>query len=598
MATNMSSLPSFAYSQLAAREIRLLIPDSSTPENGCSWLLKTVSLDSDTHFDALSYAWGPQAETFSIACNQRQLQVHHNLYNALPYLARRYRAGSSAARPYWIDAICINQADEEEKISQIRLMNAVYQQASKVWVWLGCAQTQEQQNLIPRAIELLPLLVKEQARYRQSSTPQRFETAHELAYLGRDGWEAILHLMRNPYFRRVWIMQEIALAKEIMFLCGDHEIDAQLMEKAVFDSWSLRNWLIYDSNGELMRVQAPSHDDNIVFMIRHIVQGDSTHSHAGGNAHQTIRIANLLDDQTCFAPQDRILGMLGMVQEEFGHASADLHSYTSIPDLYTRFSTLMLDTSGPHKTDLHWWYYLSMAFNLKRLDGLPSWVPDLHHNDATSKRQPYESIMSIRALNTHAWRASTKPSTVHKGPGGDEIVLRGKLLDQIVLVHPEVPHFPDASEPGYGDGMTWLAVLAACIRWEAQLAAAVLQNPHHASTTAHRVPEDTYWRTLLADTHTTPHSRTTWLEFRAAGAHLLTLVPALTALKACVQTPLPSPPFPPLTLHQLHRNRPLAPPRLDHQRARPRRPGAFPHARGPRDGVRGCAVLHAGPSVF
>lgn len=546
-ALKMASLPLFSYSAISAREIRLLVPDASDPKTGMSWSLRTANVDNpNLHFFALSYAWAVQSHpnTFPISCNGHQICVHHNLYTALPFLARRYEDHTSAATPYWIDAVCINQADDEEKVSQIRLMNTIYRRAGRVLVWLGLALKPEQQDIIPRAIELMPLLIKEYARFRQSSLKHNFEVDRELSHFGRDGWEAILHLLTNTYFRRVWMVQEVALAKDILFLCGNHEIHPQLMEKVVFDSWQIRNWVIYDlTNGGRMRVQAQSHDDSVVFAIRDIVQDDSKTNHMERNAHQTIRIANLLDNQTCFAPQDRVLGILGMVEEEFGDAGMALHTYTSIANLYTQFSTLIFEASG--STKLHWWYYVSMAFNLKRIDGLPSWVPDLHNNDMKSKRQPYESMLAARVYSDPPWQASSRSRVASKGPRPDEIILRGKLLDEVTLVHPEVPRFPQDSEPGYGDGMTWLAVLVDLINWESKIANAVLYDATCDSqadsdgTASNYVSENTYWRVLLADFRVdfisgTRFTRDTWLKFREVGQKLIKLVPRLEELKKYV----------------------------------------------------------------
>lgn len=531
----MVDLPPFMYSALSAREIRVLVPDGPDPRSGLSWSLKTVDIDDKSpQFTALSYAWASDShpDTFPISCNGCQLRVHYNLYTALPFLARQYQ-NESVATPYWIDAICINQTDDEEKIFQIRLMNTIYRQANRVLIWLGLALKPEWQNLIPRAIELLPLLIKECARCRQSTFKYDLEVDRELSHLGRDGWEAILHLLRNTYFRRVWMVQEVALAKELVFLCGDHEIDPQLIEKAVFGSCHIGNWAIYDlSNGGRMRVQAEPHDDSIIFAIRNIVKYHGEE----GNAHQTIRIINLLDNQTCFAPQDRVLGILGMVQEEFGDASKDLHMYTSIADLYTRFSTLLFEASG--LTKVHWWYYLSMAFNLKRIERLPSWVPDLHNNDAKSKRQPYESMLAARIHSDPPWQASSRPRVAAHGPQPGEIVLRGKLLDEVTLVHAEVPHFPEYSHPNDVTGMMWMAALIDLIRWESKIADAVIYN----ATEEIRILEDTYWRTLLADFReysrsNTSRTRETWLQFREAGQHFLRLVPRLEELKRYVARP-------------------------------------------------------------
>lgn len=125
----------FVYAALQPGEIRLLhskIEDDSE----ITWTLTNAQLldpvDSPLQFDALSCAWGELGETFPLNCNGRQLQIHHNLNKALPYLARR-----RSSLLIWIDAVCINQDDQEEKRSQIRLMSKLYRRADTVWAWLG-----------------------------------------------------------------------------------------------------------------------------------------------------------------------------------------------------------------------------------------------------------------------------------------------------------------------------------------------------------------------------------------------------------------------------------------------------------------------------
>ena len=225
-------------------------------------------------------------------------------------------------------------------------MNTIYQKADKMLVWLSLALKPERQELISRAIELLPLLIEEYAR--RWSLETNIVVDRKLSYLGRDVWKAIMHLLRNLYFQRVWIVQEVALAKEITILCRDHELDQHLLEQAVLGSWLIKNWVLFDlDSSERMRVHIPFHNDSIVFMIRRIIN----YSGDEGNAHQTIRIANLLDDQICSAPQDRVLGILGKVEQEFGNASQALHGSKSIADLYTRFSTLLFGASGLTKSN-------------------------------------------------------------------------------------------------------------------------------------------------------------------------------------------------------------------------------------------------------
>lgn len=127
----MTEPPPFVHDPLPAGYIRLLTAASNKTADGHTWRLQTVGLDqSDLEFDALSYVWGSDSERLNITLNDCTAQVHRNLYTALPYLARR--GDNGPVRPIWIDAICINQADHEEKMVQIREMNRVYKQAKKV----------------------------------------------------------------------------------------------------------------------------------------------------------------------------------------------------------------------------------------------------------------------------------------------------------------------------------------------------------------------------------------------------------------------------------------------------------------------------------
>ena len=76
--------------------------------------LSTVSLDDDPQYEALSYVWGDTSEDEpSIMLGERELKVRRNLHSALQgirYLDR--------GRTVWIDALCINQEDVEEKYSK------------------------------------------------------------------------------------------------------------------------------------------------------------------------------------------------------------------------------------------------------------------------------------------------------------------------------------------------------------------------------------------------------------------------------------------------------------------------------------------------
>lgn len=95
-------------------------------------------------YDALSYVWGNPKVTLPIYVgeHEHELSVTTNLYAALLHLR-----DFSFERIIWIDAICIDQKNDEEKVQQIQLMAKIYSRASRVLVWLGEAANNSDQAL-------------------------------------------------------------------------------------------------------------------------------------------------------------------------------------------------------------------------------------------------------------------------------------------------------------------------------------------------------------------------------------------------------------------------------------------------------------------
>ena len=94
--------------------------------------IKQVLFSDRPRYRALSYMWGDETTRFPIYLNGKWFTVAENLFRALGFLRREKFVGS-----FWIDAICINQDDIQEKNRQIRIMPHIYFRASAVLVWLG-----------------------------------------------------------------------------------------------------------------------------------------------------------------------------------------------------------------------------------------------------------------------------------------------------------------------------------------------------------------------------------------------------------------------------------------------------------------------------
>jgi hypothetical protein len=83
-------------------------------------------------YTALSYVWGRSISRRRIICNGVALSVTENCYSALQHLH-----AANGTFDTWVDAICINQKDQDEKMHQINLMGDIYSQAGITYVWLG-----------------------------------------------------------------------------------------------------------------------------------------------------------------------------------------------------------------------------------------------------------------------------------------------------------------------------------------------------------------------------------------------------------------------------------------------------------------------------
>ncbi|KAK3339865.1 heterokaryon incompatibility protein-domain-containing protein, partial [Lasiosphaeria hispida] len=151
-------------------------------------------------YEALSYVWGDECTGQSISINECDVQVTANLHAALLRLRDRV-----FERVLWIDAICINQQDADEKGRQVNSMANIYAKAGRVLVWLGEAAKDSDQ-----AIEDI----------RAAGSQERYEPSPD-----KTRQEAIFSLLRRTWFERVWVLQEVAAARQVLIKCGLAEMD-------------------------------------------------------------------------------------------------------------------------------------------------------------------------------------------------------------------------------------------------------------------------------------------------------------------------------------------------------------------------------------
>ncbi|KAI1127251.1 heterokaryon incompatibility protein-domain-containing protein [Nemania abortiva] len=122
------------------KEIRLLTLFNGKWNDKIRCRLYAVSLQDHPKYEALSYVWGSSADLVDIDVNGVAFPATQNLYAALRRLREQgqgAKENGEDGRTLWVDAICINQQDTEEKTYQVQLMGDIYSQTANGLLWLG-----------------------------------------------------------------------------------------------------------------------------------------------------------------------------------------------------------------------------------------------------------------------------------------------------------------------------------------------------------------------------------------------------------------------------------------------------------------------------
>ena len=234
-------LAPFQYLPLGAPiNIRVLDILPGNPNSQVHFRLREKSLGDGDIYYAVSYAWGPPVFTHKIYSAQGFIRVTENLWEAL----NRYRKANELMT-LWVDAICINQANIQERSQQILLMRSIYSESKRVLVWLG-----PESPLILPAFEFIKRIVALAFRGDRYDLDGLHE---EIPPLKTDEYQdAVTDLFAKSWFLRVWTFQEISCAAEATLTSGSLDID---FEKIIYFA---QIWL-YIEDARWLKSVAASH---------------------------------------------------------------------------------------------------------------------------------------------------------------------------------------------------------------------------------------------------------------------------------------------------------------------------------------------------
>ena len=210
LSTNLST-------SLTHSSIRILKILPGLPDDTVSCELKHVPRQDDGYV-CLSYMWGDESDCHPITVNGKRHLVRRNLWNFLR-LARKLKISDWL----WIDAVCIDQSNIDERNHQVQQMAAIYKGAKHVLVYPGH---------IPRQLQITAFLAHHSHRagvpvikwYEQVSNSYKLaRLRYKLTrFVDLQRSSKLLTASELPYWKRTWIIQEILLSKECFVItdCG------------------------------------------------------------------------------------------------------------------------------------------------------------------------------------------------------------------------------------------------------------------------------------------------------------------------------------------------------------------------------------------
>jgi hypothetical protein len=152
-------------------------------------------------------------EQYFMFLNDVQFEVTMNLWRALDNILAGKNEHNAhieilKIRYFWIDAICINQTDVAERSHQVSMMGLIYSKTAAVLMWLHPEEENDPDDFF-RSFKNHQAVVE--AEYYDTETPS-FEDPKPYRYLSKP--------FTNPYWTRIWMVQEILLPPQIVTLYG------------------------------------------------------------------------------------------------------------------------------------------------------------------------------------------------------------------------------------------------------------------------------------------------------------------------------------------------------------------------------------------
>lgn len=269
-------------------------------------------------YAALSYVWGDSTPTHTIYVNGLVYKVHQSLWDFLSHSRTKEHTEHTWI---WTDLLCIDQGHHSEKNEQISRMGDIYSLAAYVISWLGSrGQTAEALRFLVKISDFDTRCISKSERDSfRFNFGNMFHAAYQLG-------------IREPYWERVWIFQEVACARNCIVTSGDISVNLEDLLRKIklaMDRPVLFNPGHHDLvSGAYQEYHSVSRIETLADLKTSIQRG------------KTMKFLELIE-KTGFCratrDQDMIYGLLGLacrLDPEFDPSALEVSQHKSLSDVY------------------------------------------------------------------------------------------------------------------------------------------------------------------------------------------------------------------------------------------------------------------------
>jgi len=302
-----------------------LLPGDGSEEIRCTTHASELG---NEKFSALSYAWGCSVQGDKICVDNESVNVTTNLYEALNRLRHKARP-----RQLWIDQLCIDQGNTEEKARQVGQMRNIYSRCSECLLWLGDFPSSS--GFTIHGAEMVLQFIRYCAESQGWKSPPG--CLLDLSPTQLDGLRCAFEaLFRTEWWNRIWTVQEAVLPGKCVVVWGSLSMD----------------WRFFINGArELCEGSHPRHLLGGIFSKLHGVKSLFTSQvrglqFAGSQVDSPLDLIQRWRHRKATDPRDKIYGLMGLFPVN-PFPSIPLCDYSIlVEDLYQKITFDLLCIEG------------------------------------------------------------------------------------------------------------------------------------------------------------------------------------------------------------------------------------------------------------